>query len=157
MTPPGRGGENTNFLFCWWIFMYDSSFCSYFNQENNYARKNQQKIISIPQKGWKRQKMDISMLYVLGPNQISLCAWNHFDDQCNNLHELLSRPLSHKIGVIFLAPPEPPFSPPAKRRPPGEGVKILTFLFVDRFSCMIAHFVRILKGKTSMREKVNKN
>ena len=129
--PPGRGVENTNFLFCWWIFMYDSSFCSYFNQENNYARKNQQNIISIPQKGWKRQKLDISKLYVLGRNLISFCAWNHFDDQCNNLPELIRGPLSQKIGVIFLAPPETPFFTPRKTATPGEGVKILTYLLTD--------------------------
>ena len=64
-------------------------------------------------------------------------------------------PLSHKIGVTFLAPPEPPFSPRKTRRPPGAGVKILTFLFVDGFSCMIAHFVRIWMGKAYLWQKIN--
>ena len=157
MTPLGEGVKILTFLFVDGFSCMIAHFVRIFMRKTTMQEKINKKIFSIPQKGWKRQKLGISTLYVLGPNQISFCAWNHFDDQCNNLHELLRGPLSHKIGVLFLAPPEPPFSPPAKRRPPGEGVKILTFLFVDRFSCMIAHFVRILKGKTSMREKVNKN
>ena len=51
MVPPGRAGQNTNFLICLWIFMYDSSLFSYFNGENISVTKIQQKIIPTPLKG----------------------------------------------------------------------------------------------------------
>ena len=64
------------------------------------------------------------------------------------------------MHIFSSPPPRNPLFHPLENGAPGrqnEGVKILTFLFVDGFSCMIAHFVRILMGKTSMWEKFNKH
>ena len=47
MGPPGRGGENANFFICWWIFMYDSSFCSYLDKKNISAKKMKKKITPV--------------------------------------------------------------------------------------------------------------
>ena len=58
-------------------------------------------------------------------------------------------------GAIFSTTGNPLFHPP-QNGDPGRGGED-TNLFVDRFSCMIAHFVCILMEKTSMRDKVNKN
>ena len=49
-----------------------------------------------------------------------------------------------------------PLLDPLNMAPLSCGVKILTFSFVDGFSCMIAHFVRIFMRKTTMQEKINK-
>ena len=62
MAPRSCGGENTNFFICWWIFMYDSSFCSYSKGENIFFEKIWIKLISTPF-GVKKRKMGVNWLY----------------------------------------------------------------------------------------------